>query len=40
MPSFLEDLSRFRGTGERNAQGESLEEFLEGYEPGKYESPS
>lgn len=40
MPSFLEDLSRFRGTGERNAQGKSLEEFLEGYEPGKYESPS
>lgn len=40
MPSFLEDLSRFRGTGERNVQGESLEEFLEGYEPGKYESPS
>lgn len=39
MPSFLEDLSRFRGTGERNGLGESLEEFLEGYDPGKYESP-
>lgn len=40
MSSFLEDISRFRGTGERNAQGETLEEFLEAYDPGKYETPS
>lgn len=40
MPSFLKDISRFRGTGERNLQGESLEEFLEAYDPGRYESPS
>ena len=40
MPSFLEDLSRFRGNGERNIQGESLEEFLEAYDPREYESPS
>lgn len=40
MPSFLEDISRFRGTGERNAKGESLEEFLRAYDPGRYESPS
>lgn len=39
MPSFLEDISRFRGTGERNAKGQSLEEFLEEYDPGRYESP-
>ncbi len=40
MPSFLEDLSKFRGTGERNAQGQSLEDFLAAYDPGEYESPS
>ena len=40
MPSFLKDLSRFWGTGERNSKGESLEEFLEGYDPGRYESPA
>lgn len=40
MPSFLKDLSRFRGTGEQNSKGESLEEFLEGYDPGRYESPA
>lgn len=40
MPSFLKDLSRFWGTGERNSKGESLEEFLEDYDPGRYESPA
>ncbi|WP_288174409.1 NUDIX hydrolase [Sporofaciens musculi] len=40
MPSFLEDISRFRGTEERNAKGETLEEFLKAYDPTKYESPS
>lgn len=40
MPSFLEDISRFRGTKERNAKGETLEEFLKAYDPRRYESPS
>lgn len=40
MPSFLKDISGFYGTGEKNAQGESLEEFLEKYDPYKYKTPS
>ena len=33
MPSFLDDISAFYGTGEKNAAGQTLEEFLEGYDP-------
>lgn len=40
MAMFLEDISRFYGNGERNANGESLEEFLEGYDPYRYQTPS
>lgn len=40
MASFLNDISRFYGTGERNAAGQSLEEFLETYDPYKYKTPS
>lgn len=40
MSSFLKDLSGFYGTGEKNAQGKTLEEFLEDYNPRKYETPS
>lgn len=40
MPSFLKDLSRFYGTGEKNALGQTLEEFLREYDPYKYETPS
>lgn len=40
MPSFLKDISAFYGTGEKNAAGQTLEEFLEAYEPGKYQTPS
>lgn len=40
MASFLEDISRFYGTGERNAAGQTLEEFLEEYNPYKYKTPS
>lgn len=39
MPSFLKDISAFYGTGEKNASGETLEEFLENYDPGRYERP-
>lgn len=38
--AFLENLDRFYGTGERNQAGESLEEFLEHYNPKKYDAPS
>lgn len=40
MPSFLKDLSKFYGTGERNQAGQTLEEFLEEYDPYKYRTPS
>lgn len=38
--AFLDKLDRFYGTGERNRAGESLEEFLEKYDPKKYDCPS
>lgn len=40
MPSFLKDIQRFYGNGERNAAGQTLEEFLENYDPHKYQTPS
>ena len=40
MPSFLKDISDFYGTGEKNAAGQTLEEFLESYDPHRYETPS
>ncbi|EOS37847.1 NUDIX hydrolase [Lachnospiraceae bacterium 29-91] len=40
MTAFLKDLSKFYGTGERNQAGQTLEEFLEGYDPYKYQTPS
>ncbi|MEO2264026.1 NUDIX hydrolase [Lachnospiraceae bacterium HCP28S3_F9] len=40
MPSFLSDLSKFQGTGEKNADGKTLEEFLEEYDPYRYQTPS
>ena len=39
MPSFLEDIHKFYGTGEKNNKGQSLEEFLEEYDPYKYKNP-
>ncbi|MDO4296059.1 MAG: NUDIX hydrolase [bacterium] len=38
--AFLEDISGFYGTGEKNRQGQSLEEFLKEYNPKKYDCPS
>jgi len=38
--AFLTDLAPFRGTGEANAKGQRLEEFLEGYDPKRYDCPS
>lgn len=40
MSAFLKDLSGFYGTGERNQAGQTLEEFLKGYDPYKYRTPS
>jgi len=40
MASFLEDFTPFLGTGKRNEDGDTLEEFLEKYDQSKYESPS
>lgn len=40
MPSFLNDITPFYGTGEKNAAGQTLEEFLEQYDPYKYRTPS
>ncbi len=40
MPSFLKDISKFYGNGQRNQKGESLEAFLEAYDPYKYKTPS
>lgn len=40
MSSFLKDISKFYGTGEVNQKGESLEEFLQKYDPYKYKTPS
>lgn len=40
MPSFLENVEKFRGTGEKNENGQTLEEFLEAYDPYRYRTPS
>lgn len=39
MPSFFEDISSFYGTGERNPEGETLDEYLEKYDPYRYKGP-
>ena len=40
MASFLEDITPFYGTGERNGKGQTLEEFLEEYDPYRNKNPS
>ena len=39
MPDFFDDISSFYGTRERNVSGQTLEEFLELYDPYKYKNP-
>ena len=39
MASFLEVITPFYGTGERNGKGQTLEEFLEEYDPYRYKNP-
>lgn len=38
--AFLDDYKRFYGTGERNRAGQTLDEFLEDYNPKLYDCPS
>lgn len=40
MPAFLKDVSAFLGTGEKNEDGQTLEEFLEEYDPYAYKNPA
>lgn len=40
MPSFLKEVSAFYGIGEKNAAGQTLEEYLDSYDPYRYETPS
>ncbi len=40
MAAFLDDISGFYGDGSRNEAGQTLEEFLEDYDPHKYDTPS
>ena len=37
---FVEDISRFYGTGERNKAGQTLDEYLDGYDPRQFDLPS
>lgn len=37
---FLEDISQYYGTGERNKAGQTLEEFLDNYDASQFESPA
>lgn len=39
MPAFFDDIEAFRGDGSRNEKGESLEVFLEKYDPYRYKNP-
>ncbi len=39
MAAFLEDIAKFYGTGMKNEDGLTLEEFLEAYNPNEYENP-
>lgn len=39
MPAFFDDITGFYGTGERDCNGLTLEEFLERHDPKKYELP-
>ena len=34
--AYMENLESFRGTGELNAQGQSLKELCDAYDPKKY----
>jgi len=39
MTAFFKEIEPFRGTGKMNEKGQTLEEFLEAYDPYKYKNP-
>ena len=39
MTAFFKDIEPFRGTGNKNEKGQTLEEFLKEYDPYKYKNP-
>ena len=39
MTAFFKEIELFRGTGSTNEKGQTLEEFLEEYDPYKYKNP-
>lgn len=39
MTAFFKEIEPFRGTGNTNEKGQTLEEFLEAYDPYKYKNP-
>lgn len=39
MTAFFKEIEAFRGTGKTNEKGQTLEEFLEEYDPYKYKNP-
>lgn len=40
MAAFLENITPFLGTGEKNEAGQSLEDFLKDYDDSRYKKPS
>lgn len=40
MASFLENIEKYKGTGAYNQSGQTLEQFLDCYDPKKYDNPS
>ena len=39
MTAFFKEIEPFRGNGNENEKGQTLEEFLEEYDPYKYKNP-
>lgn len=37
---FLQDITPFEGNGQKNAKGQTLQEFLQSYDPHRYDTPS
>lgn len=37
---FLQEITPFVGNGQPNAKGQNLQEFLQAYDPRRYETPS
>lgn len=37
---FLQDITPFEGNGQKNAKGQTLQAFLQSYDPHRYDTPS